>query len=367
MANATTTRWVRPVVALAAAVGLAACLPSLGRPVLRQAAVAPQVWDDSDPAVLVAGGRTYLFGSTNNVLLPVREITSYAGTVAASRQAWADHPTSAMRDRPAWAAPDSQLWAPSVVRIGASYWLYFAARRAGASDPLNDQCIGRARALAPMGSYVPESDPLYCGLPAEAGSNPWGRGALDPEVVVGQDGSLTMLVALSRTRANIGAVALDERGRPVGGVNAAPATLVSQRFPWHDGVDDATLRATFLENPSMVFEPRTGTYLLFYSAGDWWSSRYVTGFGRCRTPAGPCVLEERGPFLVGGSGRSGPGGLTAYVGADGALRAAYASWTAGRENIPDPTGANSRQVSFARIAVTPTTDPAAQRVVLGAP
>lgn len=354
--------------AVIAAVGLAACLPVTGRPALRQRSMAPQVWDNSDPAVLVDAGRTFLFGSTNNVLVPVREITDYRGSLDASRAAWGRSPTTAMSQLPAWANQESHIWAPSAVRIGRTYWLYFAARRAGASaDPLNDQCIGRASASSPTGPYQPESEPVYCGLAPDGGANPWGRGALDPEVVVGRDGSLTLLVALSRTRANIGALDLDAAGLVVGGVNARPVTLVSQRYLWHDGVDDGRLVPTFLENPSMVYEPKTDTYLLFYSAGDWWSARYVTGFGRCATPTGPCAIEDRAPFLIGGNGRSGPGGLTAYKDPQGQLRAAYATWRAGAENIPSTTGANSRQVTLARIVVTDTAEPKAQRVVLGAP
>jgi len=341
---------------LAASAAFTACMPRAlvpGKPAVRQGAVAPTVWDSSDPGILVTGGKTYLFGSSNNMLLPVRELTSFTGSFDASRAAWGSNPRNALSRLPAWFNPNrAQIWAPSPVKIGARFYVYFAGHRAGATDQGNDQCIGRASAGSPMGPYVPESAPIYCGLRPEAGSNRWGRGALDPEVFRGPTGALYLLVALSRTTANIGAVRLAADGSVVGGLNATPSTLASQRFPWQDGVDDSRLGPTFLENPSMAYDPTTHTYLLFYSAGDWRTSRYVTGFGRCSTPLGPCALDARGPFLKGGAGRSGVGGLTAFRGPDGVLRAAYASWRQGSESVPSSDGTLSRHTSLARIVTS---------------
>lgn len=352
-----------------AAVVLTSCLPAsappLGRPALRQAAAAPVVWDASDPGVLVTGGKTYLFGSNNNMLLPVRELTSFTGTFDGSRAAWGSVPHNALRKNPYWIDPDlPEIWAPSPVKIRTRYFVFFAARRRGAVDRTNDQCIGRAIATAPMGPYTAEASPIYCGLPAERGSNPWGRGALDPEVFRAPDGSLHLLVALSRTRDNIGVLRLTPDGKVVGGINARPTTLVSQRFPWHDGVDDNKLGPTFLENPSMAYDKATGTYLLFYSAGDWRTSRYLTGFARCATPAGPCTLDARGPFLGAGSWRSGVGGLTVFKDPNGVLRVAYASWQVGHEGVVSRDGSLSRHTSLARLVLSPGTDAATQTVSL---
>lgn len=337
-----------------------AAAPPLGRPGLRQAATAPTVWDQSDPAVLVAGGKTYLFGSSNNMRLPVRELTTFKGTLEASSASWASGPRDALSRLPAWVNPaDAQIWAPSVAKVGTRYIAYFAAHRRGANDRGNDQCIGRAIASKPMGPYAPESAPIYCGLTPERGSNPWGRGALDPEVVRAANGTLYLLVALSRTRDNIGAVRLSADGKVIGGLNAKPATLASQRFPWHDGVDDSRLNPTFLENPSMVYESASRTYLLFYSAGDWRTSRYLTGFARCSSPVGPCTPDSRGPFLKAGANRSGVGALTAFRDPAGVLRVAYASWRAGQESR------GTRHTTLARLVVSGSSA-STQRVTLGA-
>lgn len=334
---------------------------ALGSPVLRQTPSSPRVFDNADPEVLVAGGTTYVFGSTNNRRVPVREVTSLQGSLAQSQTDWARSPGEAMPTLPGWVdRGEPEIWAPSVIPIDGRYVMYFGAARAGAVDEANDQCIGRASASHPAGPYVPEATALYCGLPAEPGSNPWGRGALDPEVIRTPRGELFMVVALSRTEANIATVPLDAGGR----VASAPVTLARQAFGWHDGTDDDTLGPTFLENPSLIFEPETGTYLLFYSAGRWSTSRYVTGMGRCSSPVGPCRLDSRGPFLVNGNGRTGVGGLTAFRDERGIMRVAYASWTAGREHQVGSVGQFKRQTHFDTLVVSATTDPAAQTVRL---
>ncbi len=375
----TTTRRGLGGLALAAAVValLAACVP-VGRPATRLAPPSPRVWDNSDPAVLVApGGATYLFGSTNNMRVPVRRIDSFGQTLSESQTHWARDARNAMPGAPAWVDPaEPQIWAPSVMKLGEEYVMWFsAARRPTSGSPIydehNDKCVGWATATSPAGPYSATSSPVYCGLRAEGAvggqprSNLWGRGALDPEVIRGHDGRLYMLVALSRTKGNIGVVRLDSIGRVIGGVNATPTVLASQAFPWHDGTVNSSLdgSAAFLENPSMIYEPATDTYLLFYSAGQWWRSSYVTGFGRCATPTGPCTLDDRAPMLMSGNGRTGVGGLTAFRDAGGTMRAALSSWTAGREGQSGSVGQYSRQGSWASIVVSGS-DPASQSVTI---
>ncbi|MFL6205367.1 MAG: family 43 glycosylhydrolase [Acidimicrobiales bacterium] len=353
--------------------GAAACAPALGKPALRQVPNVPAVWDSSDPEVFVYGGTTYLFGSTNNKKVPVRVITSYTDTIATSEAQWKDSGIDAMPERPAWVDPTEwEIWAPSVARLGLRYFMYFAAKNVSATtDEVNDQCIGRAVATSPMGPYRPEPSPLYCGYPAEGpaagmpASNAFGRGALDPEVIRGADGVLYLLMALSRTTDNIGVVKLASDGTVVGGRNAKPTILASQSMPWHDGTDDATRKGGFLENPTMVYEPSTKTYLLFFSAGAWNTANYNTSFARCEAPMGECTQDTRGPFLKSGDARSGPGGMTAYVGATGELRVAYATWELGHEaTVFNPFGMYSRQTHWNVLRVTATSDPAKQSVWL---
>jgi hypothetical protein len=65
--------------------------------------------------VLVEGTHTYLFGSSNNRKVPVRQITSFSSSLATSQAYWAAHAADAMPTRPAWVNPAKwQIWAPSV-------------------------------------------------------------------------------------------------------------------------------------------------------------------------------------------------------------------------------------------------------------
>ena len=364
------------VAAIATAMALVtACQPPsvvVGQAKVRQPANAPRVWDNSDPAVLAAGGSNYLYGSTNNKKVPVRKITSFTGSLESSRVDWATNPRDAMPTKPAWVNGTRhggtwQIWAPSVIKIGSRYVMYFSSNRAGARDLLNDQCIGTATSSSPLGPFAPGSAPIYCGLPAERGSNSWGRGALDPEVIRTPTGRLFLLVALSRTGDNIGVIPLLTNGTNPGGINATPKTLVSRGLPFHDGTDNSTLTGSFfVENPTMHYDAATKTYLLFYSAGSWETDRYLTGFARCETPQGPCAVDKRGPFLKAGSGRTGAGGMTVFTDAGGTLRVAYASWQAGYESpASNPGGRYSRQTHFAPLIVTKGSNQASQGIRLG--
>ncbi len=360
------------------AAALTGCTP-LGKPAVRQTPVAVRVWDNSDPGVLVDGSTTYLFGSTNNKKVPVRKVTSLWTTLGESKAEWNGYASTrpkadAMPTRPAWVNPTRfggtwQIWAPSPIKIGSTYYLYFAGSRAGAGNLHNDQCIGRASSSVPAGPYTPSSTPLYCGLPKEAGSNPWGRGVLDPEVFRAPDGKLYLLVSLSRTEDPIGVVRLSSTGLVQGGLNAKPTVLVKRTLPWQDGSDNKTLTRGegTLENPTMIYEPNTKTYLLFYSAGRWDRATYNTGFARCLSPTGPCTAQTAGPFLKSGAGRTGVGGLTVFRTSDGVARVAYSSWKQGKEppnNTPNPDGSLSRHMHWSRLVVTATTDVAKQEIRL---
>jgi hypothetical protein len=264
-----------------------------------------------------------------------------------------------MATMPAWVDPTEwTIRAPSPVVIAGAYYVYFAAPRRGAKVESDDWCIGRARASAPAGPYTPEPAALYCGRTAVLGGNVWGRGASDPEVVRAADGKLHLLVKVLGAGGGVGSIPLEGGGLPRG-PNVSPSILVAPSLPWHDGSVDATMGSgALLENPSMIYDAASRTYLLFYSAGQWPTPRYVTGFGRCTSPAGPCTIDRRGPFLANGNGRSGPGGLTAFRDPSGVARVAYATWIAGREN------AQPRDTHIQRLVVSGA-DPATQTVTLG--
>lgn len=356
--------------AIVAALGLTACVP-LGEPAVHQKPNNPKIHDNADPFVYTHENTHYLFGTGTYQRIPVRAIKNFDAHTSSSLVTI--KPKEAMPTQPAWVNPKKPgLWAPSIIPINGRFYMYFSASHSWATtDMHNDKCIGRAVASHPSGPYVPEKNAIYCGLPpedkgnGEFPSNRFGRGAVDPEVFRDKDGHLFMHVALGRTTDNIAAVRLHADGTVIGGLNAPATVLVGQVFPWHDGVFDNKLTLTFLENPSMVHEPHTDTYLLFYSAGWWHLSTYNTGFSRCQTPAGPCTHDSRGPFLSAGAKRSGPGGLSTFRDSTGQLRVVYATWQTGHENPVWNFDNNlSRQTHWAKLYVERTRDPAVQTVKL---
>ena len=297
---------------------LAACLPPppLGS-VARQPVAAPKYPVIGDPTVLTDGGQYYVFGSNSSARLPVVVVDSLDQVYSPSDWFGATH--EAMPSRPAWAADDA-LWAPTVARFGNRYVLFFAANRIGAPNPANRQCIGRAFASAPAGPYTAEPTPFSCGLDGF-------RGALDPSIFFVPDGRVFLYAAFSDTQNPIYTMALDANGDPTGRRADGQASywglpVLYKQFPWE---------GRFLENPSMTYDPTTKTYLLAYSAGDWWTPSYSTGLARCSTPIGLCTSNPSGPWLASTNGRTGVGGLSFFTALDGSTKAIYASFTQGQE------------------------------------
>jgi hypothetical protein len=100
---------------------------------------------------------------------------------------------------------------------------------------------------------------------------------------------------------------------------------------------------TLVENPSMV--RYGGKYVLFYSANEWSTSSYATGYAVCAGPQGPCGRPVSTPLLkTGGATGYGPGGPDAYVDARGRLKVVFASWRcAGGSGSTCGDGAKNRR------------------------
>jgi hypothetical protein len=313
---------MRRIVGLAVALmglALVACEPAppLGT-VNRQTPLTPTMPVIGDPSVLPADGIYFVFGSnTDKLHVPVRRVTDLGQSLTVPQ--WDAVTSEAMPQRPAWAANDV-VWAPTVRRLGETYVMFFAANRLGARDPRNPQCIGRATATAPAGPYVAEPQPFNCGLDGY-------RGALDPDLFVAPTGEVYLYAAFSDTEAPLYVMALDgsantARTGPGGLAGYWPLPVLGKNFGWE---------GRFIENPSVMYDAASKTYLLSYSAGDWWMPGYSTGFARCSTPTGLCVSNAAGPWLASGNGRTGVGGLSFFTAADGTAKAIYASFTAGHE------------------------------------
>ena len=305
-------RAVTLIMSLGALGLLVGCLPPppLG-PVSRPGRVgSPRYADMADPSVLRVGATFYLFGSNAGLRAPVVTTSSLDGS---------GRRTEAMPSPVPWSSRPGQLWAPTVGQFGGRFVMFFAADRIDPPDPANPQCIGRAWADGPAGPYTPEQFPVHCGID--------GRGILDPQVFDGPDGQRWLLVAMGNTEVPIQTIKLDDNANLV----TAPFGIYARTHAWE---------GRFLENPSMVFDPSSNTYVLAYSAGDWWTAGYSTGVARCASPLGFCSSSPDGPWISSASGRTGPGGMSFFTAADGGLQGVYSSFAAGVEGTAAPRAAS---------------------------
>lgn len=323
-----TRRWRVLVAAVsAAAVALiTACDVPLG-PVTKFTVDAVRLPETSDPFVVADGGAYYVYGSDNHLRAPVTRLTD----ISRPYTLWEKNSVTVegMPQRPAWAARERQLWAPTVARIGDVWVMWFAADRINPPDPANPQCIGRALALSPQGPFTPEPAPITCGIANL-------HGALDPDVFTDETGQRWLYVTFGNTMDPIRAFRLDGAGV----IASPPVVVLGRRHAWE---------YHFIENPSMVYDRVRRNYLLAYSAGRWYEPGYSTGIARCATPTGPCTSDSSGPWISSSNGRSGPGGLSFFQDLEGAQRAIYSTFPAGGE-----TTNGGRSASIAYLKVDPS-------------
>jgi beta-xylosidase len=236
----------------------------------------------------------------------------------------------ALPELPAWAQHNASLtWAPSVLRRGDEYILYYVTRFKEAGR----QCISYAVADSPAGPFVdPNDKPFICQLDE--------GGSIDPEPFVDAGGALYLIWksdanALARD-ANIYSQRLSDDGRTLLG---EPARLITRDQEWE---------RPLVENPSLVLED--GVYYLLYS-GNWWEGGdYALGFAVCDGPTGPCRKPLDEPFFaiptnkIGGE--IGPGGGSFFRDHDGNLWIAYHAW---RNPSAGYASGGQRRLSVARI------------------
>jgi len=305
---------------------LSACGPDLGP--IWPMSVAPPVNlpETSDPAVVRVGSEYFVYGSNNHLRAPVTRTSDLGRTYSL----WAKNTitTEAMPTKPAWAARAVQLWAPTVAPFGGRWVMFFGADRIAPPQPWNAQCIGRAWANAPTGPFVPEPSPVTCGIGGVGG-------ALDPEVYRESNGRTYLLAAFGDTEDPIRGVELDGNANPIG----PWVVLLGRRHPWE---------YHFIENPSMMFDPLRGNWLLAYSAGKWFEAGYSTGIARCSTPLGPCTSFPNGPWISSRFGRSGTGGLAFFSDQWGNPWAVFSSFQYGWE-----TTSGGRSASVVPITLSP--------------
>jgi type II secretory pathway pseudopilin PulG len=261
-------------------------------------------FDFPDPFVLRVGG-TYFAYATNSAegniqIIESTDLTQWRAV------------GNALPALPKWARSGG-TWAPSVLQVGGTFVLYYAAVVATGGE----ECISVATATQPQGPFTDDSSsPLEC--QAALG------GSIDPSPFVDTDGT-PYLEWKSNGGAGQGATLWSEQltssGTAFAGV--APTQLLEPDQSWEGGV---------IEAPDLVVSG--GRYFLFYSGNDWDSANYAVAAATCRGPLGPCRDLVSQPILVSGSSMSGPGGESVFSDPSGSLWMAFAAWQPGAVGYP---------------------------------
>lgn len=279
--------------------------PGAASPAFRPAtARAVYCADFADPFVLgvdtAIGGRLFAYATnTDKMSVPVLSSASVFRSEALD---------DALAALPRWSQPGA-IWAPAVLaRDDDALVLYYTTTHRASGR----QCISRAVAEDPVGSFVDDSAaPMIC--PVALG------GAIDPSPFVDTDGTAYLLWKNDGnccgipTRLWIQPLSADRLS-----VTGEARALLTADQPWEGGL---------VEAPAMVLE--AGTYYLFYSANAWDRASYAVGYATCRTVMGPCTKPRAEPWLASSLEAQGPGGQEFYRDGDD-LHVVFHAWTEGR-------------------------------------
>jgi beta-xylosidase len=291
--------------------------------------------DFPDPFVLPVGGSYYAYATGSGFsVTPAAKSTdlvhwTYLPDIWGDLEPFTGTPPDldTTEDGSAWAELFASTWGPAVLpRPSAAnpsqrYVLYYAAKpEAGGA-----QCIGRATGPSPEGPFI-DANPtaLIC--------QPSRGGAIDPQPFVA-NGKLYLLwksegVAATGEPTRIWSTPLSADGLALAGGSAQ--LLQTLAWSWEPPI---------IEAPSMIPAPRNNGYLLFYSANQWQTANYKVAVAFCTTPTSPCKRMYNSPLVASRGGMLGPGGASAFRGADGRWYLAFHSWTSpnvGYHFVPDP-------------------------------
>ncbi|MGB2756695.1 MAG: glycoside hydrolase family 43 protein [Acidimicrobiia bacterium] len=206
---------------------------------------------------------------------------------------------------PAWADP-RLTWAPSVIAAGGEFRLYYSIINASNGE----HCVSVARSATLKGPFVDTSaGPVACTPPGEGSidPSPYVDGAGTPWLVWSTEGNV------SRSRVILGG-RLDPTGTYV--LPGTEATILTGSTNWESKI---------IEAPHFI--QAYGKLWLFYSGGDWKSSKYSIGVAQCDSPRGPCTRSFDLPLLQTRGAMKGPGGPHLVVDANGDTFLAFHAWS----------------------------------------
>jgi hypothetical protein len=282
--------------------------------------------DPTDPYLLKAQDRFYLFSSEGTTLL---NVPVWVG----SRPGHWVGPVDVLPKLPDW-AEGGETWAPDVYRVAGGWALYFTALLRGVNPYTH--CIGSAFASSPTGPFVATQRTFICQLDH--------RGSIDARVI--DDAGHLVMLWKSEDNANPYVPGPDQNGTT--GIYAQALSADGQRLlgqpvkifgpsqPWE---------RTIVEAPDMI--EAWGTYWLFFSGNWYYSPSYGIGVAACQTPFGPCSDLSPKPFIGSNLEGAGPGEESVFQ--DG--RNVYLVYNPFRANDPGPV--TPRPVAMTRIGFTP--------------
>lgn len=279
------TRRLVSLLASVIAVAASACQPAALRgPV--------SGFDAPDPHIMRVGATYYLYTTNSGPQhVPMRTSTDLVN--------WSD-PIDALPVMADWATA-YDVWAPAATYTDGRYVLWYSAIL-GATH-----CIDRAIASGPAGPFrVLGDDPFFC-------QNLGSTHVIDPYPFQAPDGSQYLYWADDSSPHVIMGAALDASGLNMVGT---PQRLTAPSAPWE---------GRQVENPAMI--AAGAGFQLYYSANDWNSRNYATGYLNCLTPLGPCTKATlTRPFLATKGSVISPGGMSFFTTTTGEQWMAYHAW-----------------------------------------
>jgi beta-xylosidase len=247
--------------------------------------------------VLEADGKYFMY-ATNASNVNVQTISS-DDLVTWTRE------EDALPELGAWAT-EGKTWAPEAIGLdGGRYVLYYTAT----DSETTRQCIGRAVAEAPGGPFVDDSkQALVCQF--ELG------GSIDASPFRDEDGTLYLLWKNDGNCCGYDTHLYSQRLSADGlTLVGRSAKLVQQDAAWEGNLVEAP---TLWRHEDALF--------LFFSANDYGSEAYATGYATCETPLGPCVDAPENPILQTACEAAGPGHQSLFRDAEGTTWIAYHAW-----------------------------------------
>lgn len=239
----------------------------------------------SDPAVMVDGNRTYLYGTGGGQFVkphvPVR-IMNETTTLP--------HPTDAMPTLPSWSW--GWIWAPDVVKVSDHrYVMWYSTEDIHRTNPdgVDSQCIGNAVSDSPLGPFTPGAAPVIC--------QEWG--SIDPRTFTTTNGTRYLIWKsdLNADHTQVIPTTIWSQRLGSSGVTllGEPTQIAVATQPWEENL---------IEAPDLVQSGKN--YYLFFSGSSSQRPSAGIGYQTCKGVLGPCTDARTTPFVTGNAQGQGP-------------------------------------------------------------